>query len=137
MMLFSLTGCIPLLVQLVQSDKDADTRKKASQALHNLIYAQPDEKLKKRESRVLKLLEQARLYTEALKNNTEYVPEAGTTSEGNKCINNFYRIHLRHLEDTAQTADQSIEPIRYRWRTRRDNLKILRTVEFSHESVFI
>lgn len=69
-------------MQLVQSDKDGDTRKKASQALHNLVYAQPDEKLKKRETRVLKLLEQARLYTEALRNNTEYVPDAGTTSEG-------------------------------------------------------
>ncbi|XP_022919710.2 uro-adherence factor A-like isoform X1 [Onthophagus taurus] len=74
------SGCIPLLVQLVQSDKDADSRKKASEALHNLVHSQPDEKLRKRETRVLKLLEQARLYTEALKNNTEFIPDPSISS---------------------------------------------------------
>lgn len=76
-------GCIPLLVQLVQSDRDEDTRKKASQALHNLVNSQPDEKLRKRESRILKLLDQCRGYTEALRNNTEYEQsESSSTSEG-------------------------------------------------------
>ncbi|CAG9858226.1 unnamed protein product [Phyllotreta striolata] len=65
------SGCIPLLVQLVQSDRDGDTRKKAAQALHNLVHSQPDEKLRKRESRVLKLLEHCRAYTEVLKNNVD------------------------------------------------------------------
>lgn len=74
------SGCIPLLVQLVQSDKDCDTRTKASHALQNLINAQPDEKIRKREIRIFKLLEQARMYTEALRTNGEYLPEA--PSEG-------------------------------------------------------
>ncbi|KAK5650606.1 hypothetical protein RI129_001635 [Pyrocoelia pectoralis] len=65
------SGCIPLLVQLVQSDRDADTRKKASLALHNLIYSNCDEKLRKRETRVLKLLEQIRTYTAYMHNQTD------------------------------------------------------------------
>lgn len=77
-------GCIPLLVQLVQSDRDGGTRKKAAQALHNLVNLQPDEKIRKRESRVLKLLEHCRNYTEALRYNLEYEkPESSTSSEGN------------------------------------------------------
>ncbi|XP_060525478.1 adenomatous polyposis coli protein-like isoform X2 [Cylas formicarius] len=66
------SGCIPLLVQLVQSDKDEDTRKKAAQALHNLVNSQPDEKIRKRESRILKLLEHARAYVEALNANVKF-----------------------------------------------------------------
>ncbi|CAH2002843.1 unnamed protein product [Acanthoscelides obtectus] len=77
------SGCIPLLVQLVQSDRDAETRRKASQALHNLVNSQPDEKLRKRESRVLKLLDQCRAYTEALRNGTEYQSPDSTNSEDN------------------------------------------------------
>nr|CAH7717003.1 unnamed protein product [Callosobruchus chinensis] len=77
------SGCIPLLVQLVQSDRDGETRKKASQALHNLVNSQPDEKLRKRESRVLKLLDQCRAYTEALRNGTDYEPSDSTNSEDN------------------------------------------------------
>ncbi|XP_057666921.1 adenomatous polyposis coli homolog isoform X2 [Diorhabda carinulata] len=66
------SGCIPLLVQLVQSDRDGETRTKAAQALHNLVHSQPDEKLRKRESRVLKLLDHCRAYTEAIKNNLDF-----------------------------------------------------------------
>ncbi|XP_018575110.1 adenomatous polyposis coli protein isoform X2 [Anoplophora glabripennis] len=77
------SGCIPLLVQLVQSDRDGDTRTKASQALHNLVNSQPDEKLRKRESRILKLLDQCKGYTEAMRNNTEYEQsESSSMSEG-------------------------------------------------------
>lgn len=68
-------------MQLVHSDKDCETRTKASQALQNLINAQPDEKIRKREIRIFKLLEQIREYTEALKTNRGYQPEA--PSEGN------------------------------------------------------
>ncbi|KAG5892093.1 hypothetical protein JTB14_011993 [Gonioctena quinquepunctata] len=77
------SGCIPLLVKLVQSDRDGDTRRKAAQALHNLVNSQTDEKLRKRESRVLKLTEQCRAYTEALRNNTEYeqVESSSSVSE--------------------------------------------------------
>uniref|UniRef100_A0A1Y1N4K9 Adenomatous polyposis coli protein n=2 Tax=Photinus pyralis TaxID=7054 RepID=A0A1Y1N4K9_PHOPY len=75
------SGCIPLLVQLVQSDRDADTRKKASLALHNLIYSNSDEKLRKRETRVLKLLEQIRTYTAYMHNQTDIDLEILTISE--------------------------------------------------------
>lgn len=59
----------------MQSDKDNETRTKAAQALENLINAQPDEKVRKREVRIFKLLEQVREYTEALRLNVEYQPE--------------------------------------------------------------
>ncbi|XP_074030384.1 uncharacterized protein isoform X2 [Leptinotarsa decemlineata] len=74
------SGCIPLLVKLVQSDRDGDTRRKAAQALHNLVNSQTDEKLRKREVRVLKLTEQCRAYTDALRNNTEYEPLESSSS---------------------------------------------------------
>lgn len=79
------SGCIPLLVQLVQSDRDSETRAKASQALQNLLHAQPDEKIRKREIRIFKLLEQVREYTEALRTNTEYHPEIA--SEDGRYLN--------------------------------------------------
>lgn len=75
------TGCIPLLVQLVQSDKEPETRIKANQALQNLINAQPDERIRKREIRIFKLLEQARLHTEALLGDREYIPDPSSLSE--------------------------------------------------------
>lgn len=84
-MLYSfILGCIPLLVQLVQSDGDSEMRIKASQALHNLVNSQSDEKLRKKENRVLKLLEQCYNYTETLKKNSEYEqPEcSSSTPEG-------------------------------------------------------
>ncbi|CAG9838038.1 unnamed protein product [Diabrotica balteata] len=77
------SGCIPLLVQLVQSDRDGDTRTKAAQALHNLVHSQPDEKLRKRESRILKLLEHCRAYIEAVKNNMDFQP-AEKSEDGDK-----------------------------------------------------
>lgn len=86
-----LIGCIPLLVQLVQSDRDAGTRKKAAQALHNLVNLQPDEKIRKRESRVLNFLEHCRAYTEALTYNLECELQKSLSSEGNifiYCIDN-------------------------------------------------
>lgn len=60
-------GCIPLLVQLVISDRDAETRNKASLALHNLVYSHSDEKTQKRERRVLKLLDNTRIFIEGIK----------------------------------------------------------------------
>ncbi|KAL1492003.1 hypothetical protein ABEB36_012512 [Hypothenemus hampei] len=66
------SGCIPLLVQLVQSDKDSETRRKAAQALHNLVNSQTDEKIRKRETRILKLLEDVRRYMECIKYDLEY-----------------------------------------------------------------
>lgn len=73
------SGCIPLLVQLVHSECDALTRQQASQALHNLVQAQPDERLLRRETRVLKLLEQIRIYCENVVD--EKTPDTPSTSE--------------------------------------------------------
>jgi adenomatosis polyposis coli protein len=72
--------CIPLLVQMVQSDREPDARRKAASALHNLVHSQPDEKLRKREVRVFKLLEHARAYTEALRNNKEFELEVTSSA---------------------------------------------------------
>lgn len=83
---FFYTGCIPLLVQMVQSDREAETRKRASLALHNLVHSQPDEKLRKREVRIFKLLEQTRAYTDALRNNKEFVVEDASSSSDGKFI---------------------------------------------------
>lgn len=55
-------GCLPVLVQLVYSDKDRETRAKASKALFNLIQVQADDKLRKREVKVIRLTEEIRTY---------------------------------------------------------------------------
>uniref|UniRef100_A0A4W3GUH9 APC regulator of WNT signaling pathway 2 n=1 Tax=Callorhinchus milii TaxID=7868 RepID=A0A4W3GUH9_CALMI len=69
------SGCLPLLIQLLH-DCERDTgpdrtsrcnkeaRARASAALHNIIYSQPDEGQAKREMRVLHVLEQVRSYCE-------------------------------------------------------------------------
>ncbi|XP_051893553.1 adenomatous polyposis coli protein isoform X2 [Pristis pectinata] len=69
------SGCLPLLIQLLH-DSERDTgparnssgnkeaRARASAALHNIVYSQPDEGQAKREMRVLHVLEQVRLYCE-------------------------------------------------------------------------
>ncbi|XP_077289058.1 uncharacterized protein LOC143913256 [Arctopsyche grandis] len=62
------SGCIPLLVQLINSKHTYASREKAAQALHNLIHAQPDDKAGRREVRVLRLLEQVREYCHILEN---------------------------------------------------------------------
>lgn len=103
-------GCIPLLVQLVQSDRDGGTRKKAAQALHNLVNLQPDEKIRKRESRVLKLLEHCRSYTEALRYNLEYEkPEGSTSSEGNDILISSYGYIF--IVDYWKILDGDIHPV--------------------------
>ncbi|XP_067872285.1 adenomatous polyposis coli protein 2 isoform X2 [Heterodontus francisci] len=69
------SGCLPLLIQLLHdSERDSgptrnssgskEARARASAALHNIIYSQPDEGQAKREMRVLHVLEQVRLYCE-------------------------------------------------------------------------
>lgn len=55
-------GCLPVLVQLVYSDKDRETRVKASKALFNLIQVQADDKLRRREIKVIRLLDELRGY---------------------------------------------------------------------------
>ncbi|XP_030640365.1 adenomatous polyposis coli protein 2 [Chanos chanos] len=69
------SGCVPLLVQILheggaggapgQGSCSRDARSRASAALHNIIYSQPDEGQARREMRVLHVLEQIRSYNES------------------------------------------------------------------------
>lgn len=61
------SGCISILVQLLHSDSDEIIRKKASAALHNVVYCHIDDKTGRREVRVLKLIEQLLDYCEFLR----------------------------------------------------------------------
>lgn len=62
--------CIPLIVQMVHSDADEETRKRASQALHNVVNRHPDDKAGRRESKVLRHIEQIMEYCDTLKTMT-------------------------------------------------------------------
>lgn len=61
------SGCIPLLVQIMHSDVDDVARKKAGIALHNVIHCHPDDKVGRREAKVLRLIEQIVEFCENLK----------------------------------------------------------------------
>lgn len=61
------SGCIPLLVQMMHSDSDAGTRKRAASALHNIVHYQPDDKTGRREAKVLRLIEHIMEYCGFLK----------------------------------------------------------------------
>lgn len=61
------SGCIPLFVQMIHSDSDEVSRKNAAQALHNVVHCHPDDKVGRRESKVLKLIETVMAYCEFLK----------------------------------------------------------------------
>lgn len=61
------SGCIPLLVQIMHSDVDDIARKKAGTALHNVIHCHPDDKVGRREAKVLRLMEQIIEFCENLK----------------------------------------------------------------------
>ncbi|XP_053605794.1 adenomatous polyposis coli protein isoform X2 [Plodia interpunctella] len=56
------SGCIPLLVQLIHSKVQRETRDRAAKALRNIILTQTDDKAGRREARVWRLLEQVREY---------------------------------------------------------------------------
>ncbi|XP_035379080.1 adenomatous polyposis coli protein 2 isoform X2 [Electrophorus electricus] len=68
------SGCVPLLVQMLHDVSAAeapgaaccsrDARSRASAALHNIVYSQPDEGQARREMRVLHVLEQIRSHCE-------------------------------------------------------------------------
>lgn len=66
----------------MQSDKESESRKKASEALHNLVHSNPDEKMRKRETRVLKLLSQIRAYMSFIQNQADFDPEMLPSNEG-------------------------------------------------------
>nr|XP_015220786.1 PREDICTED: adenomatous polyposis coli protein 2 [Lepisosteus oculatus] len=66
------SGCVPLLVQILHDGPGAgagggcsrEARARASAALHNIVYSQPDEGQARREMRVLHVLEQIRAHCE-------------------------------------------------------------------------
>ena len=77
-------GCLPLLIQLLHgTDREQvlseqrssanvkwavrEARRRASQALHNIVHAHPDDRRGRREARVLRLLEQIRDYSDFLR----------------------------------------------------------------------
>lgn len=82
------SGCVPLLVQLMQLDKDSDTRNKAAKAICNLITAQPDEKIRKREIKIFRFLEEIKGYTEELRKGKH------TQGKYQFCYNNKSLINL-------------------------------------------
>ncbi|KAJ6622508.1 Adenomatous polyposis coli protein [Pseudolycoriella hygida] len=61
------TRCIPLIVQMIHSDADDETKKKATMALHNVVNSHPDDKAGRREAKVLKHIEQIMEYCDILK----------------------------------------------------------------------
>lgn len=61
------TRCIPLIVQMIHSDADEETKKKATMALHNVVNSHPDDKAGRREAKVLKHIEQIMEYCDLLK----------------------------------------------------------------------
>lgn len=68
------SGCVPLLVQILHEGGTGEAigtggysreaRSRASAALHNIVYSQPDEGQARREMRVLHVLEQIRSHSE-------------------------------------------------------------------------
>uniref|UniRef100_A0A672SGL4 APC regulator of WNT signaling pathway 2 n=1 Tax=Sinocyclocheilus grahami TaxID=75366 RepID=A0A672SGL4_SINGR len=68
------SGCVPLLVQILHEGGTGEAagtggysreaRSRASSALHNIVYSQPDEGQARREMRVLHVLEQIRSHCE-------------------------------------------------------------------------
>ncbi|XP_034933727.1 uncharacterized protein [Chelonus insularis] len=62
------SGCLPLLIQLIHANgQNPETRERATRALHNVVHARSDEKIGRREARVLRLLEQIRDYCQMLR----------------------------------------------------------------------
>lgn len=59
--------CIPLLVQMIHCDSDELTRKQAREALRNVVNYHPDDKVGRREAKVLRYIEQIMDYCDLLK----------------------------------------------------------------------
>lgn len=59
--------CIPLIVQMIHSEADEKTKKRASMALHNVVNCHPDDKAGRREAKVLRHIEQIMDYCDMLK----------------------------------------------------------------------
>ncbi|XP_071941966.1 adenomatous polyposis coli protein-like isoform X2 [Antedon mediterranea] len=74
------SGCLPLLINLLHGPEDSlmgdpraskEARSRAGAALHNVVHSHPDEKKKKEEAKVLRLLEQIRSYCDFLRDSNE------------------------------------------------------------------
>lgn len=92
------SGCVPLLVQIlhdgpggagesarsVACSREAQSR--ASTALHNIVYSQPDEGQARREMRVLHVLEQIRSHCDSgwdwIESHVRTPSPGGTTTTG-------------------------------------------------------
>lgn len=63
------SGCISLLVQIIHSDPNNDEtrQKQCLQTLHNIIHCNADDKAGRRETRVIKLIEQLFDYCDSLR----------------------------------------------------------------------
>ncbi|GAB6032124.1 hypothetical protein CHUAL_010487 [Chamberlinius hualienensis] len=70
------SGCLPLLIELLHGSEEnraemgrpsREIRRRAAQALQNIIRSHPDDKRGRRETRVLKLLEQVREYCNSIR----------------------------------------------------------------------
>ncbi|CAN7983166.1 unnamed protein product [Ixodes hexagonus] len=96
------SGCLPLLIQLLhgaaQNDGSSPTeesleeqrrvirelRLRASQALHNVVHAHPDDKHSRREARVLRLLEQIRDFCDYLRDVEACIVESNQNETGDQ-----------------------------------------------------
>lgn len=68
------SGCIPLLIQILHpvnlapnEHPSLETKARAARALKNIVHFNSDEKQKRKEIRVLKLLESIRFFSEQIK----------------------------------------------------------------------
>lgn len=96
------SGCLPLLIQLLhgaaQKEGSSPTeesaeeqrrvirelRLRASQALHNVVHAHPDDKHSRREARVLRLLEQIRDFCDYLRDVEACIVESNQNETGDQ-----------------------------------------------------
>ena len=87
------SGCLPLLVQLLHGSETAAVdnginaraaRQRATAALHNIVFAHPDDKRTKREMRILHLLEIVRGSCEALRDSSS--KRSADNDGGNKDV---------------------------------------------------
>ncbi|XP_075548424.1 uncharacterized protein LOC142582503 isoform X4 [Dermacentor variabilis] len=95
------SGCLPLLIQLLhgssqQQEGDSqesqteqrrvvrELRLRASQALHNVVHAHPDDRQSRREARVLRLLEQIRDFCDYLHDLEACITEPNQNEAGDQ-----------------------------------------------------
>lgn len=103
-------GCLPLLVQLLHSNDEMTSssedlqinrrrargaRRRASAAMHNIVHAYVDDKQGRRETRVLRLLEQIRDYCDHLRDVEGLEEEEDEDACPSKTVNLKYILDLK------------------------------------------